>query len=94
MCRRSNVPGPRDSEVAVDIAKDIFLTDAREPYLTVTLTSRDLLAHRLLTALTRDDRDRLNQLMLEQAAAIRMLLQESLATQHPDATTTAFGCGT
>jgi len=31
----------------VEIGKDIFLTDAREPYLTVTLTSRDLLAHRL-----------------------------------------------
>ena len=78
----------------MEIAKDIFLTDAREPYLTVTLTSRDLLAHRLLTALTRDERDRLNQLMLDQAAAIRTLLQESLTNQHPDATTTAFGCGT
>ena len=78
----------------MEIAKDIFLTDAREPYLTVTLASRDLLAHRLLSALSQDERDRLNQVMLDQAAAIRTLLQESLANQHPDATTTAFGCGT
>jgi len=78
----------------VEIAKDIFLTDAREPYLTITLTSRDLLAHRLLTSLTREERERLNQLLLEQAAAVRAVLQESLANQHPDATTTAFGCGT
>ena len=83
-----------DSEVGVEIGKDIFLTDAREPYLTVTLTSRDLLAHRLLSGLTQEERERLNQLLLDHAGAIRALLTASLANQHPDATTTAFGCGT
>jgi hypothetical protein len=78
----------------VEIAKDIFLTDAREPYFNVTLASRDLLAHRLLTALTADEREKLNQLMVQQAETIKTLLQESFARQHPDATTTAFGCGT
>ena len=78
----------------MEIAKDIFLTDAREPYFNVTLASRDLLAHRLLTALSADEREKLNQLMLDQVAAIKALLQESLTNQHPDATTTSFGCGT
>ena len=78
----------------MEIGKDIFLTDAREPYLTVTLTSRDLLAHRLLSGLTQEERERLNQLLLDHAGAIRALLTASLANQHPDATTTAFGCGT
>jgi len=78
----------------VEIGKDIFLTDAREPYLTVTLTSRDLLAHRLLSGLTQEERERLNQLLLDHAGAIRALLKASLANQHPDASTTAFECGT
>ena len=39
----------------MDITRDVFLSDARTPYFTLTLTSRDLQSHSILSSLTPDE---------------------------------------
>jgi len=78
----------------MEFAKDLFLTDARSPYLSLLLASRDLDAHRLLSALTPDEEAALHAALADGVAAVRAVLATAMARQSPEAGTTSFGCGT
>ena len=78
----------------MEFAKDLFLTDARSPYLSLALASRDLDAHRLLSSLTPDEETALHAALAAGASAVRTVLSTAWARQAPDAGTTSFGCGT
>jgi hypothetical protein len=78
----------------MEIAKDLFLTDGRAPHLAIAVASRDLEGHRLLSALTGDERGELHRLMNEHGAAVRRLLGGVWARLAPDADTASFSCGT
>ena len=78
----------------MELAKDVFLTDARSPYLSLLLASRDLEAHRLLSGLTAEETAALHAALADGAAAVRDVLATALARQSPKAGTTSFGCGT
>jgi len=78
----------------MELAKDLFLTDARAPYLALVLGSRDLDAHRLLSALTPDEERALHAALATAAASVREVLAAAWARQAPEPGTTSFGCGT
>jgi len=78
----------------MELAKDLFLTDARAPYLSLVLASRDLDAHRLLCALTADEEAALHAALAASATAVMAVLSTALGRQSPEAGTTSFGCGT
>ena len=78
----------------MELAKDLFLTDARAPYLSLVLVSRDLDAHRLLCGLTPDEETALNAALAAGATAVRAVLSTALERHAPEAGTTSFGCGT
>ena len=78
----------------MEVAKDVFLTDGRAPYLTLTLASRDLAAHGLLTELPADDLARLHAVLAEAAAAVRALLGSAWQHHQPPPGSADFGCGT
>lgn len=78
----------------MELAKDLFLTDARAPYLSLALISRDLEAHRLLSGLTADEQLALHTALAAGAASVREVLAAAWARHAPDATTQSFGCGT
>ena len=83
-----------EGEDPMELAKDVFLTDARSPYLSLLLASRDLDAHRLLSGLTADEEAALHAALASGVAAVRAVLSTALARQSPEAGTTSFGCGT
>jgi hypothetical protein len=78
----------------MELAKDVFLTDARAPYLSLVLASRDLDAHRLLSGLTADEELALHEALAASASAVRDLLAAAWSRHAPDAATQSFGCGT
>ena len=78
----------------MELAKDLFLTDARAPFLSLLLVSRDLEAHRLLSGLTADETTALHAALADGAAAVRAVLATAWARQAPEAGTASFGCGT
>jgi hypothetical protein len=78
----------------MEIVRDVFLTDAREPLVTVSVMSRDLEAHRLLSGLSEEEKQELNELLREHAAAVRRLLRSALERRKPESTPSSFGCGT
>jgi hypothetical protein len=78
----------------MEIVRDVFLTDAREPLITVSVTSRDLAAHRLLSGLSEQERQELSGLLREHAAAVQHLLRGVLERQKAQSGTASFGCGT
>jgi hypothetical protein len=78
----------------MELAKDLFLTDARSPFLSLVLASRDLDAHRLLSGLSDEEDLALHEALAAGAASVRQVLEAALARQAPDATTLSFGCGT
>ena len=78
----------------MDIAKDLFPTDSRSPYFTLTLSSRDLSGHSLLTALEPEQRAAVNAILAQAAAALDDLLRGLHETSGPAAGTSSFGCGT
>jgi hypothetical protein len=78
----------------MEISKDLFLTDSRTPYLSLTLGSRDLSAHRLLSGLNASERDELHRTLADSSAALQEILRAALARIEPDKTTDSFGCGT
>jgi hypothetical protein len=78
----------------MEIVRDVFLTDAREPLLTVSVTSRDLAAHRLLSGLSEHEKQELSGLLREHAAAVQRLLRGALERRKPESGTASFGCGT
>jgi hypothetical protein len=78
----------------MEIARDVFLTDAREPLVTVSVASRDLAAHRLLSGLSEQERLALSGLLRDHAAAVQALLRTALDARQPEGGTSSFGCGT
>jgi hypothetical protein len=63
----------------MDITRDLFLSDGRAPYFTVTLTSRDLRAHQILTSLTADEYGQIEDALTAAAVAIAEALKGALA---------------
>jgi hypothetical protein len=78
----------------MEISKDLFLTDSRTPYLSLTLGSRDLSAHRLLSGLNETERDELHRMLADSSAALREILRAALVRLEPEKATDSFGCGT
>lgn len=78
----------------MELAKDLFLTDARAPYLSLVLASRDLDAHRLLSALSAEEELALHAALAASAASVREVLAAAWARHAPEAGTQSFGCGT
>ena len=82
------------AEDPMELAKDLFLTDARSPYLSLALVSRDLDSHRLLSGLSAEESAALHTALAASAAAVRGVLADAWKRVAPDAGTTSFGCGT
>ena len=78
----------------MEITRDVFPTDDRAPYLTLTLGSRDLAAHNLLTGLHADDRERIAEALAVAASAIITVLQGADRHSSPSRGAANFGCGT
>jgi len=78
----------------MDITRDLFLSDGRAPHFTVTLTSRDLQAHQILTSLTADEYEQIEDALTAAAVAIAEALKGALAARPADTDTRNFGCGT
>jgi hypothetical protein len=78
----------------MDITRDLFLTDARAPYFTVVLASRDLEAHRTLSSLTPAEHERLGEALTAAAAAMADVLREVYARGKGVTGASSFGCGT
>ena len=81
-------------EDPMELAKDLFLTDERAPYLSLVLVSRDLDSHRLLSGLSPEESAALHSALAASAATVRSVLGEAWKRLAPDAGTTTFGCGT
>lgn len=78
----------------MEITRDLFPTDARNPYLTLTLTSRDVESHNLLTALGPAERDRISEALTAAGATILRVLRGLPAEHASGQDKTNFGCGT
>jgi hypothetical protein len=78
----------------MEITRDVFPTDDRSPYLTLTLASRDLAAHNLLTGLESAERERIAEALGVAAAAIIHILGGGERQTAAQRGTANFGCGT
>jgi hypothetical protein len=78
----------------MELAKDLFLTDARAPYFSLVLASRDLDSHRLLSGLTPEELAAVHAALAAGAASVRAALVDAWTRRGPEAGTASFGCGT
>ena len=78
----------------MDITRDVFLSDARTPYFTLTLTSRDLQAHSILSSLTPAEHEQVADALTAAASAVVDVLRAAQSREGGSAETTSFGCGT
>jgi len=78
----------------MELAKDLFLTDERAPYLSLVLSSRDLDGHRLLSGLTPEELNTLHAALAAAADSVRAVLTKAWSSRGPEAGTASFGCGT
>jgi hypothetical protein len=78
----------------MEISRDLFLTDDRTPYLTLALSSRDVVAHNLLTSLTAAERERLGHALADASTAVMEVLRPAHARHASARPNTIFGCGT
>jgi hypothetical protein len=78
----------------MEITRDLFLTDARAPYFTMALASRDLEAHRTLSSLTPAEHERLGEALTAAAATMADVLRAAYARGRSVTGTSSFGCGT
>ena len=78
----------------MDITRDVFLTDVRAPYFTLTLASRDLEAHSVLSALTPAEHECVADALTAAASAVVAVLRTAQARDGDPSETTSFGCGT
>jgi hypothetical protein len=78
----------------MDITRDVFLTDPRAPYFTLTLASRDLEAHSILSSLTPAEHDAVADALTAAAAAVVDVLRAARARDDHSGAATGFGCGT
>ena len=66
----------------MEITRDLFPTDERVPYLTLSLASRDLASHNLLTSLTPAEREQSGAALSAAGAAIVRVLRAVDGPQH------------
>jgi hypothetical protein len=78
----------------MDISRDLFPSDARSPYLTLTLASRDIESHNLLTRLSEAERDRIGEALNAAGSTILSVLRAATGEGARSAERTNFGCGT
>jgi hypothetical protein len=78
----------------MEITRDLFPTDDRSPYLTLTLASRDLASHNLLTSLTAPERERIAEALSSAGAAIVRVLRAREPENGASRGSPSFGCGT
>ena len=78
----------------MQLTRDLFPTDARTPYFTLTLESRDVAGHSLLSGLSDDDRARIASEMAAAVTAIARVLRDAAAHETPSRGSSSFGCGT
>ena len=78
----------------MELAKDLFLTDERAPYLSLVLASRDLDSHRLLSGLTPEELTTLHAALAAGAESVRAILAQALSRRGPESGMASFGCGT
>ena len=78
----------------MEITRDLFLTDDRTPHLTLALTSRDVVAHNLLTSLTAAERERLGHALADATVAVLEVLKAAHGRHGAARPNSSFGCGT
>lgn len=78
----------------MEISRDLFFTDGRSPYLTLTLASRDIESHNLLTRLTNAQRDRIGEALNAAVSVIREVLRNAAENEASSSARSSFGCGT
>jgi hypothetical protein len=78
----------------MEITRDLFPTDERSPYLALTLASRDLASHNLLTSLGPVERERIGQALTAAGDAIVRVLRGLSGDAASAKDKTSFGCGT
>jgi hypothetical protein len=78
----------------MEFTRDVFPTDDRAPYLTLTLASRDLTAHNLLTALPAEERERIVEALSVAATTIIEVLRRARRQPATHRGAASFGCGT
>jgi len=78
----------------MDITRDLFPTDGRSPYVTLTLASRDIESHNLLTGLSGAERDRIGEALNAAGRAILDVLRDAGGGASAAGARTNFGCGT
>ena len=65
----------------MEISRERFLDDSRTFHLTIGLRSRSTEAHSLLTSLTPDEREQVNEAMVKAMDQIEKIVQSHLAPQ-------------
>jgi hypothetical protein len=93
-CARRSVSDSHQPLPPMDITRDVFLSDARTPYFTFTLTSRDLQAHSILSSLTPDEHEQVADALTAAASAVVDVLRTAHSREGGSAETASFGCGT
>lgn len=78
----------------MEITRDLFPTDERSPYLALTLASRDLASHNLLTSLGAAERERIGHALTTAGNAIVRVLRGLPEDAASAKDKTNFGCGT
>jgi hypothetical protein len=78
----------------MEITRDLFLTDARAPLFAVSVASRDLTAHRVLTSLTAAEREAVAAALASAVTALSAALRGGYARLGEEPGTSSFGCGT
>jgi len=78
----------------MQILRDLFPTDARTPYFTLALETRDLHAHSLLSGLGEADRIAIADALAQAVETIAHVLSDAIAETPPAPGTSSFGCGT
>ena len=78
----------------MEITRDLFLTDARAPHVSVSVASRDLAAHRLLTSLTPAERDAVAVTLAAAVTGLASVLRDAYTRLGEEPGTSSLGCGT
>jgi hypothetical protein len=78
----------------MEITRDLFLTDSRAPLFAVSVSSRDLTAHRVLTNLTAAEREAVAAALSAAVTALAAGLRGAYARLGEEPGTSSFGCGT
>jgi hypothetical protein len=78
----------------MEITRDLFLTDARAPLFAVSVASRDVTAHRVLTSLTAVEREAVAAALSAAVTALSAVLCGAYARLGEEPGTSSFGCGT